>query len=160
MAFPYARRHLVGLPDSGVSLATGQVLCGAAMLLPFGIAAGGLHGQFAPEPVLAMIGLGALGSGIAFVLNLQIVREAGASTASTVTYLTPLFAIVVGVAFLGETVAWHEPLGGLVVLFGVAVAQGRVRAGVGRMARRLSGSGPAMEAAQPFTEIPDRPPKP
>ena len=160
MAFPYARRHLVGLADSGVSLATGQVLCGAAMLLPLGIAAGGLHGPLAVEPVLAMIGLGALGSGIAFVLNLQIVREAGASTASTVTYLTPLFAIVVGVAFLGETVAWHEPLGGLVVLFGVAVAQGRIRAGAGRMGRRLSGSAPAIAAAPPFAEISDRPPKP
>jgi hypothetical protein len=94
------------------------------------------------------------------VLNLQIVREAGASTASTVTYLTPLFAIAVGVAFLGETVAWHEPLGGLVVLFGVAVAQGRIRAGVGRMMRRLSGSAPAMAAVQPYAEISDRPPKP
>jgi drug/metabolite transporter (DMT)-like permease len=53
-----------------------------------------------------------------------------------VTYLTPLFAIVVGVAFLGEGVAWHEPVGGLVVLLGVAVAQGRLRAAIAVLAGR------------------------
>ena len=139
IAFPYMRRHLSGLPESGVTLATGQVMCGAAALLPLGIVAGPLHGPITVEPVLGMLGLGALGSGIAFALNYQVVRAAGPSTASTVTYLTPLFAIAVGVAFLGETVAWNEPAGGLVVLLGVAVAQGRLRAAVGDATRRLSG---------------------
>jgi drug/metabolite transporter (DMT)-like permease len=52
-----------------------------------------------------------------------------------VTYLIPLFAIVVGVAFLSERVAWNEPVGTLVVLLGVAVAQGRLRAAVAALAR-------------------------
>ena len=141
ISFPYARRHLAGLPDSGVALATGQVLLGAAVLLPFGVGAGPFHGSITWEPVLGMLGLGALGSGIAFVLNYQIVREAGPSTASTVTYLTPLFAIAVGVAFLGENVVWHEPAGGLLVLLGVAVAQGRARAVSGAVVGRLRRSG-------------------
>ena len=34
IAFPYVRRHLTGLPESGIGLATGQVACGAAVLLP------------------------------------------------------------------------------------------------------------------------------
>lgn len=127
LAFPYVRRHLSGLPDSGIALAAGQVLCGAALLLPLALVSGGLHGAVAPAPLLGMLGLGVLGSGIAYVLNMQIVREAGATTASTVTYLTPLFAVVVGAAFLGESVSWYEPLGGLIVLFGVALSQGRLR---------------------------------
>jgi drug/metabolite transporter (DMT)-like permease len=139
IGFPYTRRHLAGLPESGVALATGQVMCGAVVLLPLGVAAGPLHGPITVGPALGMLGLGALGSGIAFALNYQVVRAAGPSTASTVTYLTPLFAIAVGVAFLGETVVWHEPVGGLVVLLGVAVAQGRVRAAIGVAARRLGG---------------------
>jgi drug/metabolite transporter (DMT)-like permease len=146
MAFPYARRHLAGLPDSAVSLTTGQVLCGAAMLLPLGIAAGVPHGSITLQPVLGMLGLGALGSGIAFVLNLQIVREAGPSTASMVTYLVPLFAIVVGLTFLGEDVSWHEPVGAVVVLLGVAVAQGRVRVAAGAIGRRLRTPGPQQAA--------------
>jgi drug/metabolite transporter (DMT)-like permease len=146
ISFPYTRRHLAGLPESGVALATGQVMCGAAVLLPLGIAAGPLHGPITVEPVLGMLGLGALGSGIAFALNYHVIRSAGPSTASTVTYLTPLFAIAVGVAFLGETVAWHEPAGGLVVLLGVAIAQGRVRAAVGLAARRLRPPAPEIAA--------------
>jgi len=74
VAFPYVRRHLAGLPESGVALATGQVICGAAVLLPLGVGAGPLHGPITVAPVLGMLGLGALGSGFAFVLNYQIAR--------------------------------------------------------------------------------------
>jgi drug/metabolite transporter (DMT)-like permease len=129
------------LPEGGLSLTAGQVLCGALILAPLGIAEGGLHGPITVAPVLAMLGLGALGSGIAFVLNFQIVGRAGPSTASTVTYLVPLFAIVVGVVFLGEGVTWYEPVGGVIVLLGVAVAQGRVRAGAAAVSGRLRGRG-------------------
>jgi drug/metabolite transporter (DMT)-like permease len=146
IAFPYTRRHLAGLPESGVSLAAGQVTCGALVLLPLGVLAGPLHGPITLEPVLGMLCLGALGSGIAFALNYQIVRAAGPSTASTVTYLTPLFAIAVGVAFLGETVVWHEPAGGLVVLLGVAISQGRVRGAVGAVTRRVRRTAPEIAA--------------
>jgi drug/metabolite transporter (DMT)-like permease len=143
IAFPYSRRHIAGLPDSGVSLATGQVLIGAAVLLPFGVA-GGMPGPMSAGPVLGLLGLGALGSGIAFALNYQVIRAAGPSTASTVTYLTPLFAVVVGAIFLGESVTWYEPVGGLVVLFGVAVAQGRIRAAATAIGRRVRGAEPEL----------------
>jgi drug/metabolite transporter (DMT)-like permease len=143
IAFPYSRRHIAGLPDSGVSLATGQVLIGAAVLLPFGVA-GGMPGPITAGPVLGLLGLGALGSGIAFALNYQVIRAAGPSTASTVTYLTPLFAVVVGAVFLGESVTWYEPVGGLVVLFGVAVAQGRIRAAATAIGRWVRGAEPEL----------------
>jgi hypothetical protein len=92
------------LSESGVGLATGQVACGAVVLLPFAIAAGPLPDPVAAGPVAAMLGLGALGSGVA-----------------------PLFAVLVGSAFLGGSISWNEPVGGLLVIFGVAVAQGRLR---------------------------------
>ncbi|MGD0122558.1 MAG: DMT family transporter [Candidatus Limnocylindrales bacterium] len=98
------------------------------------------------DPVLGMLGLGAFGSGIAFALNYHVIRAAGPSTASTVTYLTPLVAIAVGVAFLGETVVWHEPAGALVVLLGVAISQGRVRAAAGLAARRFRRHEPEVAA--------------
>jgi hypothetical protein len=41
-----------------------------------------------------------------------------------VTYLPPVIAAVVGVALLGEELTWNQPVGGLVVLGGVAIAQG------------------------------------
>ena len=127
VAFPYTRRHLSVLPDSPISLATGQLLVGAVVLLPFAALAGGGHGPIVLAGVLGMLGLGALGSGIAYILNYQIIGAAGGMTASTVTYLTPLFAVIAGVAFLGEGVAWYEPVGGFIVLLGAAIAQGRLR---------------------------------
>jgi len=52
---------------------------------------------------------------------------AGGTVASSVTYVTPLFAVAAGVLLLGEPLSWHQPVGGAVVLLGVAVAQGRIR---------------------------------
>ncbi|NBR94493.1 MAG: EamA/RhaT family transporter, partial [Actinobacteria bacterium] len=45
----------------------------------------------------------------------------------TVTYLTPVVAVVVGLIFLSEKITWHEPVGALVVLLGAAIAQERIR---------------------------------
>jgi drug/metabolite transporter (DMT)-like permease len=74
-----------------------------------------------------VIALGALGSGVAFVLSLRNIRLIGASMSSMVTYLMPIFAIVVGVLVLDEHLTWYQPVGALVVLTGVAVSQGVIR---------------------------------
>lgn len=137
VAFPYMRRHLTGLPDGAIALTTGQILCGAVVLLPFAVLAGPMPGPVRADALLGMLGLGALGSGVAYLLNFGVVRAAGSTTASTVTYVTPLFAVVVGVAFLGEGVSWNEPTGGLVVLVGVAIAQGRAHTVLSALARAL-----------------------
>jgi drug/metabolite transporter (DMT)-like permease len=128
VAFPYARRHLSGTNEPPIALATGQVLTSTTMMLPPLLLAGmAPHGEVTGSVVVAMLLLGMMGSGLAYVLNFSIVAAAGASTASTVTYLTPIVAAAVGVTLLGEQVSWNEPLGGLVVLAGVALAQGCLR---------------------------------
>lgn len=110
-----------------MALATGQTGLATLMLLPVVLLTGiRPTGPVTLEVVLAMVSLGALGSGIAYVLNFHVVARAGATTASSVTYLTPLVATVVGVTFLGEHVTWNEPVGAVVVLVGVAVSQGRL----------------------------------
>jgi drug/metabolite transporter (DMT)-like permease len=124
IAFPYTRRFLSGRPESAVSISAGQVLAGSALgalLLPFaGAAPGGIDARV----VLCMIGLGALGTGIAYILNFEVIRKAGATTASAVTYLIPIFSTVFGVVLLGEDLSWNEPVGAAVIIAGVAVAQG------------------------------------
>lgn len=126
LAYPYARRHLTGSGDGPVALAAGQVVLGALLLVPVLPFAWGGGGAVTADVVAAMLALGVLGSGMAYVLNYRIVAAAGATTASTVTYLIPLFAVVAGVAFLGESLTWNEPVGGAVVLLGVAVGSGRI----------------------------------
>ena len=69
--------------------------------------------------------LGILGTGIAYVLNYQIITSDGATAASTVTYLLPVVAIVLGVLVLNETVTAITLAGIALVLGGVALARVR-----------------------------------
>jgi drug/metabolite transporter (DMT)-like permease len=76
-----------------------------------------------------MIALGVFGSGFAYLWNFKVMELAGSAIASSVTYLTPVVAIIVGVIFLNEKITWNEPVGALIVLFGAAIAQGRIELG-------------------------------
>lgn len=125
IAFPYSQRHLTGLADRPVGLATGQVLCGAVQLMPFALIAGHIYHHVPGSSLLALAALGVLGSGIAYILNFHVVKHAPATIASSVTYLTPLFAVVVGATFLSEAVTWYEPVGGILILVGAAISQDR-----------------------------------
>jgi drug/metabolite transporter (DMT)-like permease len=132
IVYPYSRRHLFSQGSDPIAIATGQVVLGALFLLPV-VAGEALLGNpvvrwpVSAATVVAMVCLGVLGSGIAYVLSFRIVKAAGATTASSVTYVTPLFAVIAGVLLLSEPLTWHEPVGGLIVLAGVAIAQGRFR---------------------------------
>lgn len=127
LAFAYARRFLTGRSESVVSLSTGQLLIGTlelAIVTPFTAAA---PATLPGRVVLSVVLLGAFGTGVAYVLNNTVIRAVGATTASTVTYVVPLFATVAGISVLGESLSWNEPVGALIVIAGVAVAQGRLR---------------------------------
>lgn len=132
LAYLYTRRHLAALPEGPIAIATAQVGLGAVFLLPVVIVAtladgGGITTPITLDTILGMLALGAFGSGFAYVLSNHIVIEAGATVASSVTYITPLFAVTAGAIFLAEPLAWYQPVGGGIVLLGVAIAQGRIR---------------------------------
>lgn len=129
IGFPYLRRYLATGTLTVPVLAFGQLAMGTlqlALILPF---AGGLPEALPAGSLAALAALGAVGTGAAYLLNYSIIRDAGATAASTVTYLVPVFATVAGVALLGERLTWNEPVGGLLVLLGVAASQGRLRRG-------------------------------
>ncbi|MFK4084549.1 DMT family transporter [Kribbella sp. NPDC020789] len=128
VAVPYQKRFLAGSKVSGTGLSATLLLCAMVQLA---IVAPIATRQLPPAPwslsieVLgSVLALGALGSGIAFVLNMRNIRLIGASRSSMVTYLMPLFSILVGVLILREHITWYQPVGGLVVLLGVAISQG------------------------------------
>jgi drug/metabolite transporter (DMT)-like permease len=127
LGFPYVRRHLAGRPESGVSLAAAQMLLAAAMLAVFTPLARAPTADIGLDGLGSLLGLGVLGSGVAYVINYAIVRAAGATIASTVTYLIPVFSTVLGVVVLGEPLTWNEPVGAAIVVAGIAVSQGQLR---------------------------------
>lgn len=83
--------------------------------------------QLTPVIIFSLILLGALGTGLAYVWNQNVVRAWGPTRASTVTYLTPVIGVVLGILVLGERLSWNEPVGALVVFAGIVLAQGRLR---------------------------------
>jgi len=128
ISIPYQKRFFASTSLSGTALAASMFLCATVQLA---IVAPIVTRQAPPAPwslsievVASVIALGALGSGLAFVLSIRNLRLIGASRSSMVTYLMPVFSIVVGVFVLHEHIAWYQPVGGLVVLLGVAVSQG------------------------------------
>jgi drug/metabolite transporter (DMT)-like permease len=108
-------------------MAATQVTLGAITLLPLYLFDGIAKDEYRLGPVLAMVVLGVFGSGFAYIWNFTIMRAAGSAIASSVTYVTPLVAVLVGFIFLNEIPHWYEPVGAVIVLLGAAIAQGRIK---------------------------------
>jgi drug/metabolite transporter (DMT)-like permease len=125
-SFPYSRRFILPAQLAPEVMAATQVTLGAITLLPLFLINGIAKSEFMLGPVLAMVALGVFGSGFAYIWNFTIMRAAGSAIASSVTYVTPLVAVLVGFIFLNEILHWYEPVGALVVLLGAAIAQGRI----------------------------------
>jgi drug/metabolite transporter (DMT)-like permease len=126
-SFPYSRRFILPHKIQPESMAAAQVTTGAITLLPFFLFDGISQEDFLPGPVIAMLALGIFGSGFAYIWNFKIMAIAGSAIASSVTYLTPVVAVIVGVIFLKERLFWYEPVGALIVLFAVAIGQNRIK---------------------------------
>lgn len=128
-SFPYVRRHLAtgDSPVGAMTLATGLLAMGAIQSAPIVLVTGYSHAAFTVSTALALLALGCLGSGFAYVLNFRVISRSDATTASTVTYVITLVAVLAGALFLGEHITWNQPVGGALVLLGAAVAQGLVR---------------------------------
>jgi len=120
----YAGRTVREVPPLQVSL--GQLACALVLMAPFGLAQ--LPETMpAPKVWLAMIALGALGTGVAYLLYFTIIESAGASRAILVTYLVPAFALVYGAVFLDEAITAIALTGLALVLAGTALATGLAR---------------------------------
>ena len=127
ISFPYSRKYVLPKKIKAESLAAGQLTMGALTLFPAYLIDGISITNYRPGPVLAMLTLGIFGSGFAYIWNFKIMEAAGSAIASTVTYVTPVVAVIVGIIFLGEGVTWYEPVGGLIVLLGAAISQNRIK---------------------------------
>lgn len=108
-------------------LAAGQLLCATVLLAVVTPLVRAPTVHIGAGGIAAILVLGILGSGVAYVLNYAILRAAGATTASTVTYLIPVFSTLLGATVLGETLRWNQPAGTVVLLAGIAISQRRLR---------------------------------
>jgi drug/metabolite transporter (DMT)-like permease len=124
-SYVYARRFLTGRGLPALVLSTGQMTVGAALLVLAAPVVARDPVTLTPTVVASVLVLGVLGTGVAYVLNYQLISDEGAVAASTVTYLIPLVAIVLGTVVLDEPLTWNLLVGAAIVLVGVAVSEGR-----------------------------------
>lgn len=127
VAFPFARRFITpsGLPAT--TLATMQLTSGAAwfvIVMPFFPV---VSGGWTLGSILAIAALGMLGTGFAYIWNFRTIVLAGPAIASTVTYITPVVAVIAGVVFIHESIHWYQLVGGAIVVLSAALVQERIR---------------------------------
>jgi drug/metabolite transporter (DMT)-like permease len=77
------------------------------------------------DSVFAILWLGVLGSGIAYVLSYFVIASWGASRASLVAFLLPAVGLALGVIFLAEPFDWRIAVGLLLILSGIGLVTTR-----------------------------------
>ncbi|KZM39779.1 MAG: DMT family transporter [Marinomonas sp.] len=118
-SFIYAKRYVLPLNIPAAALTTYQLALSLIMLsiiTPFqGIEqiAGDLHASLG-----LIIGLGLLGTGLAYLIYYFIIAKSGAVVASSVTYIPPVVALVIG-AFLGEAIGLYEVFATALILVAI-----------------------------------------
>lgn len=135
VAANFAKRHLSGVPP--MALAAGSQLSATVVIA-------GPAWWFWPDTSLsttawvAAVLLAVVCSGVAYVLYFRLIARIGPASASSVTFLIPLFAVAWGWWVLGEQPTWGMAAGGLVILLGTAIATGLWRlaaTALGRMGK-------------------------
>jgi drug/metabolite transporter (DMT)-like permease len=150
IGWTYVRRHLHGVDPGGLSMPAAQVLVALAqvpllLLLDWWVRGAPSGGPLVPAgpaatvggwalwgPVLAVGALGVVGTGLAQAMQYAVVRAAGPTVATSVTYPIVVVSVLLGVLLLGES------LGPLVLVGAGIVLAGSLLIGTGR-GRRVTG---------------------
>jgi drug/metabolite transporter (DMT)-like permease len=111
-----------------LATAFGQVAASSALLAPIWL--------FVDRPwtldmptvpvVLAVLGIAAFSTALAYLVYFQILASAGATNLSLVTFLFPVSATALGVLLLGEVLSLNEVMGFGLIALGLAAIDGRV----------------------------------
>ncbi len=123
VAASFTKKYLKGADP--VATSTGSLIASGLLLLPFSI-------WFWPENQVsvgawgAVLALTVLCTSIAYTLYYKLLLNIGPSKAMTVTFLVPVFGVFWGWLCLNEAVTLRVLLGGMVILFGTALATGLV----------------------------------
>ncbi|QJA00111.1 DMT family transporter [Leifsonia sp. PS1209] len=126
-SFGYIRRFISHRAMPATTIAVMNIGVAAAIMLVLTpvIAWGPI--TFSWPVLLSLLALGALGTGVVYIWNMNVLRAWGPTATSGVTYVTPVVGVALGILVLGETLSWNEPVGAVVVLAGILLTQQRVR---------------------------------
>lgn len=124
VAIVYGRKKLRGLPP--LVGPNAQLIMATLYLIPLSLL---LERPFQmPVPSWAAAGsllmLSMFGTALAFVIYYRVMEITSATYLSMVTYLVPVFGLILGVVVLNEQPGWNAYLGCALILLGVMVVNG------------------------------------
>jgi drug/metabolite transporter (DMT)-like permease len=127
VSYVYAARFLANRGLGSLTLSASQLIAATGLAALATALAGAPSIVRRPDATVAVIILGALGTGAAYLLNYRLILDHGPFAASTVIYLLPVVAVILGVALLGESLSLNVLAGGAIVLAGVALTRHQPR---------------------------------
>jgi drug/metabolite transporter (DMT)-like permease len=109
-----------------LAIATGSQIAAALSLLPVAVL------TWPESPVsltawTAAIVMGVFSTALAYILYFRLISNTGPTNAITVTYLIPLFAMLLGAVVIDEPITASMIVGCAVILLGTALATGLLR---------------------------------
>ena len=117
----YARRTTENTP--GIMRSAGPLISSTLMMwLATFVFESPVRIPRAPSTWIALLWLGVLGSGVAFIMAYYLIHEIGPTRTSMVTYLFPLGGVILGVSFLGEKLSWQLLAGGALIVASLVAA--------------------------------------
>ena len=120
----YGRARAPSTPP--LMLAAMQMFTGGIMLLVLGFITGeGPHWQWTGRGVGAVLYLAAFGSCMSYTTYIWLIRHVTPDKLSTIAYVNPLVAVILGWIGLGETLSWPQFAGMIVILSGVVLINTR-----------------------------------
>ena len=81
------------------------------------------------KPWLALLALGVVCTGVAYILYFRLIERAGPARALAVTFVVPVFALTYGGLFLGEQLTLWMLVCGVIIVCGTALATGLLKFG-------------------------------
>ena len=120
-------RRFRAMGAAPMATAAGQLVASSILLLPMMLVLDRPWSLPAPSinTIAALIGIATLSTAFAYVLFFRLLATAGASNTSLVTLLIPVSAILLGTAFLGETLELRHIAGMAMIGLGLAAIDGR-----------------------------------
>lgn len=115
-----------------IEVACGMLICSAILSIPAGFIVSGVPSltlfqpAYLPQLLMLAIGIGVLGTALAYPLYFQILTYAGASNLLLVTIIVPVFAVALDAAILGQWVGINQLAGFVLVVVGLAIMDGRL----------------------------------
>lgn len=108
-----------------IAFAAATMVVAAAILIPLSLIIEGIPRAFPFTPTLALLYAAALPTALAAVIRVRVITTAGSVFMSLTSYMVPVWAVILGVSFMNETLPPQLFIALAIILFGIGLSQSR-----------------------------------